>query len=163
MYIWGSVFVIAPTYFCFKTSVIVLIVTKKKVLDHCAHQNLGRELTYRRRWLLSACAYKNKQQGNIRLIKKHALNSECALNREGSDVKGGTKPCACSSHVHKVPRSQHEMEEYTMESVVRGHQVYKSIWHPLLGEQLRLEIEEGNGHDRYSWRSCYICLISTCA
>ena len=84
------------------------------------------------------------------LNNKHALNSECALNREGLDIKGGVKPCACSSCVQKVPRSQHEMEEYTMESVVRGHHVYKSIWYPLLGEQLRLEIEEGNGHDRYA-------------
>ena len=35
-----------------------------------------------------------------------------------------------------------------MESVVRGHHVYKSIWRPILGKQLVLEREEGNGHDR---------------
>ena len=42
------------------------------------------------------------------------------------------------------------MEEYTIESVVQGHDVYKSIRHPILGEQLVLEREEGNGHDRHA-------------
>ena len=42
------------------------------------------------------------------------------------------------------------MEEYTIESVIRGHHIYiKSIWHPILGEQLTLEREDGNSHDRY--------------
>ena len=36
-----------------------------------------------------------------------------------------------------------------MDSVVRGHHVYKSIWTPFLGEVLRVEIEEGNEEDRY--------------
>ena len=32
------------------------------------------------------------------------------------------------------------VEEYTIESVIRGHHIYiKSIWHPILGEQLTLE------------------------
>ena len=42
------------------------------------------------------------------------------------------------------------MEKYTMESVIRGHHVYKSILHPILGEQLVLERVEGNGHDRHT-------------
>ena len=42
------------------------------------------------------------------------------------------------------------MEKYTMESVIRGHHVYKSILHPILGEQLVLERVEGNGHDRHA-------------
>ena len=42
------------------------------------------------------------------------------------------------------------MEEYTIESIVPGHHVYKSIWHPILGEHLILEREEGNGHDRHA-------------
>ena len=42
------------------------------------------------------------------------------------------------------------MEKYTIESVIRGHHVYiKSIWHPILGEQLTLEREDGNSHDRH--------------
>ena len=42
------------------------------------------------------------------------------------------------------------MEEYTIESVIRGHHIYiKSIWHPILGEQLTLEREDGNSHDRH--------------
>ena len=36
------------------------------------------------------------------------------------------------------------MEEYVMESVVRGHHVYKSVWHPVLGEQLTLERENSS-------------------
>ena len=42
------------------------------------------------------------------------------------------------------------MEEYTIESVICGHHVYiKSIWHPILEEQLTLEREDGNSHDRH--------------
>ena len=32
------------------------------------------------------------------------------------------------------------MEEYVMESVVRRYHIYKSIWHPVLGEQPTLEL-----------------------
>ena len=42
------------------------------------------------------------------------------------------------------------MEEYAIESVIRGHHVYKSIWHPILGEQLTHEREDGNNHDRHA-------------
>ena len=42
------------------------------------------------------------------------------------------------------------MEEYVMESVIRGHHVYKSVWHPILGEQLILEREDNNSHDRHA-------------
>ena len=34
--------------------------------------------------------------------------------------------------------------------VVRGHHVYKSVWHPVLGEQLTLERENSNSHDRHA-------------
>ena len=44
-------------------------------------------MKYRRQWLLSACAYKNEQQGKMRLIKKHVLNSKCALDRNGLDIE----------------------------------------------------------------------------
>ena len=37
-----------------------------------------------------------------------------------------------------------------MESVIRGHHIYKSIWHPILGEQLTLEREDENSHDRHA-------------
>ena len=42
------------------------------------------------------------------------------------------------------------MEKYTIESVIRGHYVYKSTLHPILGEQLTLEREDGNSHDRHA-------------
>ena len=43
-----------------------------------------------------------------------------------------------------------EMEEYCMESVVRGHHVCKRIWHPVVGEQLVVEREDGNSHDKHA-------------
>ena len=36
---------------------------------------------------------------------------------------------------------------YVMESVVRGHHVYKRIWTPRVGEQLQLKHEEGDSND----------------
>ena len=40
-----------------------------------------------------------------------------------------------------------------MESVIRGHHVYKNIWHPVLEEQLTLERENSNivMTDTLSW------------
>ena len=43
-----------------------------------------------------------------------------------------------------------ESEECTLESVIRGHHIYKRIWRPLVGEVLTLEREEGNTHDRFA-------------
>ena len=43
-----------------------------------------------------------------------------------------------------------DWEDFAMDSVVRGHHVYKSIWTPFLGEVLRAETEEGNEEDRYA-------------
>ena len=37
-----------------------------------------------------------------------------------------------------------------MESVLRGHHVYKSVWNPVLGEQLTFERENSNSHDRHA-------------
>ena len=37
-----------------------------------------------------------------------------------------------------------------MERAVRGHHIYKSVWHPVLGEQLTLERENSNSHDRHA-------------
>ena len=84
------------------------------------------------------------------LNKKYALNSECVLNRKGLSIEGGAiyrvrYPAIGSAKIAKIT-----MEEYTIKSVIRGHHVYiKSIWHPILGEQLTLESEDGNSHDRH--------------
>ena len=43
-----------------------------------------------------------------------------------------------------------DREDFAVDSVVRGHHIYKSIWTPFLGEVLRAEMEEGNGEDRYA-------------
>ena len=32
-------------------------------------------------------------------------------------------------------------------SVIRGHHIYKSIWTPVVGEELTLQREDGNDHD----------------
>ena len=39
------------------------------------------------------------------------------------------------------------MEEDTIESVTRGHASH--LWHPIPGEQLTLEREDDNSHDRH--------------
>ena len=36
---------------------------------------------------------------------------------------------------------------YVMESVVRGHHVYKCVWTPRIGEQLQCKHEENNSND----------------
>ena len=36
---------------------------------------------------------------------------------------------------------------YVLESIVRGHHVYKRVWTPHLGEQLRIQREENNEND----------------
>ena len=36
---------------------------------------------------------------------------------------------------------------FELESVIRGHHVFKSIWTPAIGETLPLNIEDGNSHD----------------
>ena len=56
-----------------------------------------------------------------------------------------------TARVLKVPRLQEsKTEEYTIKSVIRGHHVDKSNWHPILGEQLILEREDGNSLDRHT-------------
>ena len=39
--------------------------------------------------------------------------------------------------------------EYSLDSVVCGHHVYKYIWTPCLGERLSLHTGMGNAHDSY--------------
>ena len=35
-----------------------------------------------------------------------------------------------------------------LQSVVRGHHVYKVVWTPVIGEELSVKSEENNDHDR---------------
>ena len=44
------------------------------------------------------------------------------------------------------------VEEFSfrLESVIRGHHVYKTVWTPFLGETLPLGVEGGNSHDSYA-------------
>lgn len=37
-----------------------------------------------------------------------------------------------------------------LDSCIRGHHVYKTIWTPSLGESLSLKSESGNSHDRFA-------------
>lgn len=41
-------------------------------------------------------------------------------------------------------------ESFTVESVVRGHHVYKSTWTPEIGQTLQTAAEEANREDRYA-------------
>ena len=43
-----------------------------------------------------------------------------------------------------------ELEEFSLESVIRGHHVYKAIWTPVSGELLEVMVEEGNSEDQYA-------------
>ena len=42
-----------------------------------------------------------------------------------------------------------DREHFYLESTVRGHHVYKSIWTPFIGQVLQTSTEE-NGHDRFA-------------
>ena len=42
------------------------------------------------------------------------------------------------------------VSSFTVDSVIRGHHVYKDIWTPYVGEELFLEQEQGNQHDFYA-------------
>ena len=39
------------------------------------------------------------------------------------------------------------MSSFVVESVIRGHHVYKAIWEPVDGEELNTKREIGNPHD----------------
>ena len=39
---------------------------------------------------------------------------------------------------------------HEMDSMVHGHHVYKSVWSPVVGEQLVLEKEPANPHDEFA-------------
>ena len=41
-------------------------------------------------------------------------------------------------------------ETFTLESVVRGHHVYKRIWSPRTGQVLEASAETGNPEDRHA-------------
>ena len=43
-----------------------------------------------------------------------------------------------------------EQASTTLESVIRGHHIYKHLWRLLVGEMLTLEQEEGNNHDKFA-------------
>ena len=76
------------------------------------------------------------------LNKEYVLNSECALNREGLGLKAGPST-AC-----RIPLLKMQWRSI-LSSVIQGHDVYKSIWHPIMGEQLTHEKKDGND-DRYA-------------
>ena len=41
-------------------------------------------------------------------------------------------------------------ETYALESVVRGHHVYKACWDPVIGESLQVHCQGNNSHDAYA-------------
>ena len=43
-----------------------------------------------------------------------------------------------------------ERSYFSKESVVRGHDMYKHIWMPGIGEELSIEKEPGNLHDKFA-------------
>lgn len=41
-------------------------------------------------------------------------------------------------------------ESFQLESSVRGHHVFKSVWTPVVGQLLQVQAETGNSHDAYA-------------
>ena len=62
------------------------------------------------------------------LNKKHALNRECVLNREGLGIESGA-----IYRMRKLPWSQWKGMLSVIERVIQGNHVYKSIQYPILG------------------------------
>ena len=54
------------------------------------------------------------------------------------------------SYVAIMASSQPLQYEFERESVVRGHHIYKDVWTPQLNEELQLQREPGNEHDRHA-------------
>ena len=42
------------------------------------------------------------------------------------------------------------LQSLSIDSVIRGHHIYKDIWTPFIGEQLDLQRELNNAYDRYA-------------
>ena len=40
--------------------------------------------------------------------------------------------------------------DFSFDSVIRGHHIYKKVWTPSVGEVLLLVKEEGNEHSRFA-------------
>ena len=80
-------------------------------------------IIYRRNWLLSACAYSHGQQETMRLIKSMRLTASVRLIERTWALRAGPST-VCVTNVKDC---------HAMESVIRGHHVYKTIWQPRLG------------------------------
>ena len=39
---------------------------------------------------------------------------------------------------------------YEKVSVVKGHHIYKAVWTPVIGEELRTKLEKDNEHDEHA-------------
>ena len=50
---------------------------------------------------------------------------------------------------------------YQVESVIRGHHIYKTVWTPFIGETLSLRIEDGNEQDYFAVAVIYISRMMT--
>ena len=42
------------------------------------------------------------------------------------------------------------MATYEKSSVVKGHHVYKFVWTPVIGQELKTKLEEDNEHDKHA-------------
>ncbi len=46
--------------------------------------------------------------------------------------------------------SQEDFGDLAIESVIRGHHIYKQVWTPFVGEELTLNQEYGNTYDHFA-------------
>ena len=85
---------------------------------------------YRRNWLLSACTYSNGQQETMHLTASVRLIERTWALRAGPST-------ACVTNVK---------DRHVMESVIRGHHVYKTIRQPRLGPLIPRELADSFCH-----------------
>ena len=71
----------------------------------------------------------------MRLIKSMCLTASVRLIERVWELKmGPSTMCVVPLLEASAKITKITMEEYTIESIIRGHHVYiKSIWHPILG------------------------------
>ena len=49
-----------------------------------------------------------------------------------------------------INNKEHTWRPYEKSSVVKGHHVYKFVWTPVIGQELKTKLEEHNEHDKHA-------------
>ena len=76
------------------------------------------------------------------------INNECVPNNEV--LRMCSKRVNASVNVREMLHMATQEAEHSLESVVRGHHVYKYIWARCLGKRLSFRADVGNAHELYT-------------